>query len=211
MLVRQRAGSVLRGPDLRAHLGALRRRGRLRRMEVRTPIHGAGLFGLAVRDQDRHRRRRLPAAVVPGSLRLCERRRADTHGVARHHARLLARARDSRAAESRRPCDLSAQPEARGRNRTGTGRPPRRRVSWNGSPHDHPQSHPPRLQSRPVHRPRRATITTSPPRPSSGFPACRFIIRATSSTGDCSRARSVAPASSTCWATPIPAASGRRA
>ena len=56
-----------------------------------------------------------------------------------------------------------------------------------------------------------ATITTSPPRPSSGFPACRFIIRAISCTGGCSRARSAAPASSTCSAIPIPAASGRRA
>jgi GPH family glycoside/pentoside/hexuronide:cation symporter len=56
-----------------------------------------------------------------------------------------------------------------------------------------------------------AITTTSPLRRSSGSPACRFIIRATSSTGDCSRGRSIALANSTCSAIPIPAASGHRA
>ena len=52
---------------------------------------------------------------------------------------------------------------------------------------------------------------TSPPRPSSGIPACRSTTRATWSIGDWSSGRSTAPASSTCAAIPTPAASGRRA
>ena len=64
------------GTHLGADLGALWRCGRLRGMEIRTPIHGPDLFGFAVCDQDRNRRRRFPAAAVPGSIRLCERRRS---------------------------------------------------------------------------------------------------------------------------------------
>ena len=53
----------------------------------------------------------------------------DRQGAAGHHHRLLDRARVVRLAESRRAPDLPAQPEARGRNRTRTRRPPRRRNS----------------------------------------------------------------------------------
>ena len=61
------------------------------------------------------------------------------------------------------------------------GRPRSRRRSS----HDHPQSDPARLQSRSRRSSVSATTTTSRRRPSSGFPACRSITRATWCTGGC--------------------------
>ena len=77
-------------------------------------------------------------------------------------------------------------------------------------PH-HPQSDP-AAASIPIRRScASATTTTSRPPPSSGSRACRSTTRAIWCTGGCSRGRSRAPASSTCSAIRIRAASGRRA
>src|SRR5262249_54574000 len=104
---------------------------RLRRMEIRTPVHRTGLFGIAILDQDRHCGWWLPAATLSRSLRLRPQRPADCHGAARHHACLLHRTRIIRSAQSRRAAYLPSRSKTRGRNRTSTSRAPRRIESRN--------------------------------------------------------------------------------
>ena len=126
----ERAGPVLHGADLGAHLGAVRRRGRLRGVEIRPPIHRADLFGVAVL-------RSRPASLSAASCCRCSWLASAIVKDAEQTATALLGITLAfslvpgviRAAQSRCALDLSAQPKARGRNRTGTGRPPRRRVS----------------------------------------------------------------------------------
>ena len=83
---------------------------------------------------------------------------------------------------------------------------PSRAAAW----HDAPESHSSRVQSRPVHRAGRRGLLRRDVDVRVVSRACRFITRATSCIGSCARARSRAPASSTCSGIRTPAASGRR-